>query len=57
MVFLYAEHSPEHLLAFLKKADGYDQSAAVKFCEERELTKEKVYLLGECVVLLSGSEI
>ncbi|XP_067939569.1 vacuolar protein sorting-associated protein 41 homolog [Watersipora subatra] len=47
MVFLYAEHSPKELLAFLKKADGYDQSAAVKFCEQRELTKEKVYLLGK----------
>jgi len=47
MVYLYAEHSPKNLLSFLKRADGYDQAAAVKFCDERELLKEKVYLQGK----------
>ena len=46
MVFLYAEHSSDKLLYFLKRADGYDQTAALKFCEQRDLTKEMAYLMG-----------
>lgn len=53
MVYLYAEHSPQDLLRFLKTADGYDQNAAIKFCEQRELTKEKVYLLGKPAVCIA----
>lgn len=49
MVYLYAEYDQKKLLPFLKRADGYDQSAAMKFCEQRDLVRERVFLLGKLV--------
>lgn len=46
MVELYATYKRERLLPFLKRADGYDLTTAMKFCEEQELEREQIYLLG-----------
>lgn len=46
MVYLYTEFDRRNLLTFLKKADGYDQTAAMQFCDKRDLMEEKIYLLG-----------
>jgi hypothetical protein len=43
---LYADHSPQLLLPFLRKSSEYSPDVAFKLCKAREFVPEQVYLLG-----------
>jgi hypothetical protein len=43
---LYADHSPQLLLPFLRKSSDYSPDVAFKLCKAREFVPEQVYLLG-----------
>uniref|UniRef100_A0AC34QCV3 Mic1 domain-containing protein n=1 Tax=Panagrolaimus sp. JU765 TaxID=591449 RepID=A0AC34QCV3_9BILA len=45
LVKLFAENSPERLLTFLKKSDGYDLDKAIDICKKKKLQHELVFLL------------
>ena len=43
---LYADHSPQLLLPFLRKSSEYSPDVAFKLCKAREFLPEQVFLLG-----------